>query len=209
MKLDQKTVDEIALKRFTEAMRDKLARSRDKGRDGWHDPDLCPDGRLADMLIGHLPKGNAGNFLDIAALAMMLHERGEDPASLRDAIARNATALQPWRPIEDAVKGGPAIWARLRDDISTMEGRKNLEIWNGVQVPLRHPGTYIDEDGGVQDHGWNVAAAVGHGGFPDRWIDGWIPMRGDPEHHAWVQSDRTRELAPEPEEDESFREAQP
>lgn len=202
MKMDQKTVDEVALENFTKAMRDKLACSRSKGRDGWHNPELCTKDRLADMLIAHLPKGNAGNFLDIATLAMMLHEREEDPAILRDAIARNMAALQPWRPIEDAFKGGPAIWARLRNNISTSLGRQDLEIWNGVQVPLWHPGTYVDEDGSMQDLGWNVAAAVGQGGFPDSWIEGWIPLPGDPEIAAWVQSDRTREMAPEPDETE-------
>lgn len=82
----QKAVDEAALKAFTAEMRDKLARSRAKGRDGWHDPALCPESRLAEMLIGHLPKGNPGNFLDIAILAMMLQARGADPSILRDAL---------------------------------------------------------------------------------------------------------------------------
>ncbi|MCW3782905.1 hypothetical protein [Defluviimonas salinarum] len=84
---NQKEVDEAALARFTEAMREKLARSREKGRDGWHMPELCPPERLATMLVGHLPKGNEGNFLDIAILAMMLHERGAAPALLTRALA--------------------------------------------------------------------------------------------------------------------------
>lgn len=89
----QKTVDEEALAAFAAQMQEKLARSRAKGRDGWHDPSLCPEGRLADMLIDHLPKGNPGNFLDIAILAMMLHQRGADPAILREALA-NAGLIQ-------------------------------------------------------------------------------------------------------------------
>ncbi len=39
---------------------------------------------LADLLRGHIGKGNAGNFEDIANLAMMLHQRGADPAVLSD-----------------------------------------------------------------------------------------------------------------------------
>lgn len=44
--------------------------------------------------------------------------------------------------------------------------------WRGLEVPLRHPG--VAEDG--FDVGWNIAAPVGHGGFPDEWIAGWIPL---------------------------------
>jgi hypothetical protein len=34
---------------------------------------------LAALLTGHLRKGNAGNFADIANLCMMLYQRGADP----------------------------------------------------------------------------------------------------------------------------------
>jgi hypothetical protein len=188
--MTQEQIDEAALALFTARMREKLAASRAKGRDGWQDPGLCPDARLADMLIGHLPKGNPGNLIDIAILAMMLHERGADPGLLAGPLARGDLA-QPWRPISEAVKGGPAIWARLRADISARTGRPSLNTWDGVQVPLSHPGTYTDEEGRVWDHGWSVAAPVGHGGFPDDWIEGWVPLRGPEADLAWVQSDRT------------------
>lgn len=79
----QAAVDEAALAAFADQMREKLARSREKGRNGWQDPALCPESRLAEMLVGHLPKGNPGNFLDIAILAMMLHLREADPAILK------------------------------------------------------------------------------------------------------------------------------
>jgi hypothetical protein len=187
----QKEIDEAAVQRFSIALCDKLAQSREKGRDGWHDPDLCSREQLADMLIKHLPKGNPGNFLDIAALAMMLHERGADPVLLKGALSTNMPVLEPWRPIEQAPKGGVAIWAKLRSDISKIENRKDMEIWDGVELPLRHPGVYEDE-GRIWDHGWNVAAPVGHGGFPDRWIEGWVPLRSDQENRlAWFQSDRS------------------
>lgn len=188
--MTQEEIDSAAVDRFARAMREKLAASRAKGQDGWQDPSLCPEARLAEMLIGHLPKENPGNLIDIATLAMMLHERGADPSALREPLARGDLA-QPWRPISEAVKGGPAIWALLRDDISERKGRPDLRAWDGVQVPLRHPGTYTDEEGRVWNHGWNVAAPVGHGGFPDDWIAGWVPLRGGEADLAWVQSDRT------------------
>jgi hypothetical protein len=188
--ISQEEIDNAAVDRFAASMREKLSASRAKGRDGWQDPGLCPDARLADMLIGHLPKGNPGNLIDIAILAMMLHERGADPGLLAGPLARGDLA-QPWRPISEATKGGPAIWARLRADISARTGRPSLNTWDGVQVPLSHPGTYTDEEGRVWDHGWSVAAPVGHGGFPDDWIEGWVPLRGPEADLAWVQSDRT------------------
>lgn len=188
--MTQEEIDNAAVDRFALAMREKLRASRAKGRNGWQDPALCPEARLAEMLIGHLPKGNPGNLIDLANLAMMLEIRGADPSVLNVPLARGDLA-QPWRPISEAVKGEAAIWALLRDDISERKGRPDLRAWDGVQVPLRHPGTYTDEEGRVRDHGWNVAAPVGHGGFPDEWIAGWVPLRGPASDLSWVQSDRT------------------
>lgn len=86
LQMSQAEIDDSALADFIAAMREKLARSRAKGRSGWQDPALCPEARLVAMLIGHLPKGNPGNFLDIAILAMMLHQRGTNPAALKEAL---------------------------------------------------------------------------------------------------------------------------
>lgn len=40
------------------------------------------DVQLAEKLVEQLPKGNPGNFEDIANFAMMLHHRGADPMEL-------------------------------------------------------------------------------------------------------------------------------
>lgn len=83
---------------------------------------------------------------------------------------------EPWRPISEARKDGTVIWAKLRDDIGEdkKDGswKRDLMRWQGLEVPLRHPG--VAEDG--FDIGWNIAAPVGHGGFPDDWIAGWVPL---------------------------------
>jgi hypothetical protein len=84
--------------------------------------------------------------------------------------------MTDWRPISEAPKDGTVIWAVLRRDLSA-DGRDDLEVWNGRQVPLRHPG--VAPDG--FDYGWNIAAPVGHGGFPDRWIAGWMPLPEPPD----------------------------
>lgn len=74
--------DDVAVDNFAKAMKDKLAKARAKGRGGWDDPSSCSVEHLSELLIGHIGKGNPGNFEDIANLAMMLHQRGADPALL-------------------------------------------------------------------------------------------------------------------------------
>lgn len=83
-----------------------------------------------------------------------------------------------WRDISTAPKDGTTIWAQFRDDIypGLHPGREDLKRWNGVQVPLRHPG--LASDG--FDIGWGIAAPVGQGGFPDEWLAGWMPLPSPP-----------------------------
>jgi hypothetical protein len=65
--------DDLAVDRFAETMKRKLAVGRAKGRGGWEDERSCPVGLLARMLVEHVPKGDP---VDIANLAMMVHQRG-------------------------------------------------------------------------------------------------------------------------------------
>ena len=89
---------------------------------------------------------------------------------MRAAIAAYEQAM--WRPIEEAKKDGTPILARIKDCL----GREDLERWQGLYVVIRHPG--LADDG--FDIGWNVAAPVGHGGFPDEWFDGFRPLPPPP-----------------------------
>jgi hypothetical protein len=77
--------DDAAVDRFAAAMKAKLAKSRAKGRGGWDDPNVCSVEFLAQLLVEHLGKGNAGTFEDVANFAMMLHQRGADPKVLAEA----------------------------------------------------------------------------------------------------------------------------
>lgn len=77
--------DDICFDIFAQACKTKLAKSRAKGRGGWDNPEACRVETLANMLVEHLLKGNAGTFEDIATFAMMLHQRGADPKVLADA----------------------------------------------------------------------------------------------------------------------------
>ncbi|UGA37759.1 hypothetical protein JOS77_28060 [Chromobacterium haemolyticum] len=92
--------DDVAVDRFALAMKAKLADARDKGRTGWDDPAKCSVEYLAQLLVDHIGKDNAGNFEDVANLAMMLHQRGADPSVLAEA-AREKPADEPvaWRYI--------------------------------------------------------------------------------------------------------------
>ena len=102
----------------------------------------------------------------------------------RAALTTMQPALQAavWQPIETARKDRSVIWACLRNDLHIK--RADLYRWSGIQVPLRHPG--IASDG--FDCGWNIAAPVGHGGFPDDWIAGWMPLAAQPENLTTLRS---------------------
>lgn len=84
---EQQHPDDAAVDRFAAAMKAKLAKSRAKGRGGWNDPNVCSIESLAQLLVEHLDKGNAGTFEDVANFAMMLHQRGADPKVLAEAAA--------------------------------------------------------------------------------------------------------------------------
>jgi hypothetical protein len=78
--------DDIAVDQFAEAMKAKLAKKRADGRGGWEDRDRCSAEFLSTLLRGHVEKGDP---VDVANLAMMLHQRGETiaPAIGVDAVA--------------------------------------------------------------------------------------------------------------------------
>lgn len=82
--------DDVAVDNFAKEMKEKLAKARAKGRSGWDDPAACSVEHLADLLLDHIGKGNSGTFEDIANFAMMLHQRGADPAVLAHSATMTA-----------------------------------------------------------------------------------------------------------------------
>lgn len=67
--------DDIAVDRFATSMKEKLRLSREvKGRGGWQDKNQCSREYLSELLLHHVYKGDP---VDVANLAMMLHQRGE------------------------------------------------------------------------------------------------------------------------------------
>lgn len=78
----QADIDNSAVDRFAQAMKDKLAKAREKGRGGWDDKTECTDEHLAKLFFEHLEKTNDGNLIDLANFLMFLSERGADGSVL-------------------------------------------------------------------------------------------------------------------------------
>jgi len=80
--------DDVAVFRFVSHMRDKLAKMREQGRDGWQNKDAITTSTLSSMLRHCVEKGDP---VDVANLAMMLQQRGETIA--HDAPVMISTPL--------------------------------------------------------------------------------------------------------------------
>lgn len=117
---------------------------------------------------------------DTIALARRIAARPSDQSTTDELILANAMlasappAPSGWRSMESAPRDRAPIRALIHDDLypRLKPGREDLEPWNGQEVILRHGG--LGADG--FDFGWNLAAPVGHGGFPDEWFVGWLPV---------------------------------
>jgi hypothetical protein len=75
--------DDIAVDKFAAMMKEKLKRSREKGRGGWDKPEECKVEFLAELTVGHVEKGDP---IDVANLCMMLVMRGVDNTALSQAM---------------------------------------------------------------------------------------------------------------------------
>lgn len=75
--------DDLAVDRFSDAMKAKLAEKRAAGRGGWDDPKQCHVTTLARHLVEHVAKGDP---VDVGNFAMMLHQRGAGPLVLPAAL---------------------------------------------------------------------------------------------------------------------------
>lgn len=110
-----------------------------------------------------------------APLSMKMTFRAE----LRDKLLARLEAAEKaaWQPISTAPKDRTSVILRLKNRL-VRPGRGDLrDPWEGLTFVGRHPG--LADDG--FDIGWNFAAPVGHGGFPDEWIAGWRPLPEPPE----------------------------
>lgn len=113
--------DDIAVDRFAEAMKAKLAAARAKGRSGWDDPEQCTVAHLANLLAGHTLKGNAGNFIDVANFAMMLHMREADPEVMPWAFAFLNTEPHSQQVIADLRQQYDTLLAKHQDVLDEVQ----------------------------------------------------------------------------------------
>lgn len=88
--------DNLAVDRFSLAMKRKLAAKRGQGYRGWDDKNACPPGRLQQLLIDHLAKGDP---VDVGNFAMMLFSREEQtqPAHPETGTCGHAALLEEVR----------------------------------------------------------------------------------------------------------------
>lgn len=70
---DARHGDDLAVDDFCVVMKEKMAKSRAKGRGGWDDPLECSISYLSELLRDHVEKGDP---VDVANLATMIHQRG-------------------------------------------------------------------------------------------------------------------------------------
>ena len=81
--------DDLAVDRFADAMKSKLAKKRLQGYGGWSDPEDCSGAFLSDLLSSHVEKGDP---VDVANFSMMLHQRGERIANDRERFVARMKA---------------------------------------------------------------------------------------------------------------------
>uniref|UniRef100_A0AB39AHX0 Terminase small subunit n=1 Tax=Pseudomonas phage vB_PaeM_HTN4 TaxID=3236645 RepID=A0AB39AHX0_9VIRU len=116
--------DEYALSMFATAIRQKLQRSRDKGRGGWID---CDENVLLDGFAEHALKGNENNLLDLATSLMFMWVRGIDDAKIPPALekARQHKIMEAWSRIhEDGLNSArKASAARQFVEVPRRKGR--------------------------------------------------------------------------------------
>lgn len=88
---NQKREDEAAVDAFAVALKEKLAKAREKGRHGWRNPEWKPEDITHEILV-HVGKGDP---LDVAIYAMFLHQRGE---FCTPSLATSVLEYQPKEP---------------------------------------------------------------------------------------------------------------
>lgn len=138
--------DDEAVDRFAAAMKAKLSKKRSEGRGGWENKDECSADFLSDLLRGHVEKGDP---VDVANLAMMLHQRDERIAAPEQPGPEPVAWREKWR--------GDAEWhystspRLIRDD----------DAEDYIQEPLyTHPAPSYRE--GITVTAEMVEAALAH-----------------------------------------------
>ncbi len=103
--------DGEAVDRFAVAMKAKLAKSREKGRHGWQ---MGSAAYLSSLLYRHMYKGDP---LDVANLAMMLHQNGQ--AIELPQEARRDQGFNKSSEVQRLREAGDKLYNELRQWLAT------------------------------------------------------------------------------------------
>lgn len=105
--------DDAAVDQFAIAMKAKLAKSREKGRHGWQTASAA---HLSALLYRHMYKADP---LDVANLAMMLHQNGQaielpyearqEQGEVQNRLDQAVSLLRRIAEIDDSQSNGPIL----------------------------------------------------------------------------------------------------
>lgn len=87
---DPSMIDDMCINRFAEAMANKMAVGRAKGRGGWANPNECSNESLATFLVEQISKGDP---VDIGNYAMMLFSRKAKHEIIGTALQAHANNM--------------------------------------------------------------------------------------------------------------------
>ena len=92
---------------------------------------------------------------------------------VEEALSRPAREkVNQWLPMSTAPKDCTRVLLKFKDDLTKYEGSiaGSLERFQGIPFVGRNRGDLME---------WAFAAPVGHGGFPDAWLEGWKPISNE------------------------------
>lgn len=159
--------DDSAVDRFAAAMKAKLAKKRADGRGGWQ---TASEAHLSALLHEHVAKGDP---VDVANLAMMLHQNGQ-------RVAAHTQAFRGLGMDDMTVDQIKAVAAELADAAETMSGgEQNCEL----MLRMMPPGAIRNDDGSTNTY---AALAVLEAECPEEGVYQ-IPLDGSLEHSSAPQ----------------------
>ncbi|WP_418459874.1 hypothetical protein ACNT8L_05805 [Brucella intermedia] len=146
--------DDLAVDRFAIAMKQKLAKKREEGRGGWENKDECSAEYLSYLLIQHIWKGDP---VDIANLAMMLHQRGE-----RVVIDSETSFIIPDHADAGKVEGDARadlerFWRPISEADRTITYENTFNLGDGKSMTIRNSDHFWvrDADGRAYEATWS------------------------------------------------------
>jgi len=148
--------DDVAVDAFADAMKQKMAGARAKGRGGWEDPAQCSAVDLTRLLRDHVEKGDPR---DVANFCMMLHQRGESIVAYLDLPYMSEDEVQPVGEVQGDARAQFEAWARwfaasvARNDEGDYASTATNSLWCAWQAaiaarqPVRIYGCCAQPDG--------------------------------------------------------------